>query len=272
MKKTGAANRVEPRIDTRIDTRVESRVDTSTLLGLGLAVAGIFGAQMIDGGRLGSLLQGTAFIIVVAGTIGAVLVQTPPAVFARALRMARWALFPPQREPDRLIGRLVDWAQIARKDGALALESRVRQTDDAFARSGLQMVVDGFTPDHLREALDVEHAARDEIQRAAVRVWEAAGGYAPTIGIIGAVLGLIHVMENLADPTRLGAGIAVAFVATIYGLVFANLVLLPIAGKLRNIVAEESLMRELTQEALVGIAAGEHPQLIRARLKGFLPT
>ena len=248
------------------------RVDTSTLLGLLLAASGIFGAQWIDGGRIESLLQGTAFLIVVAGTIGAVLVQTPPAVFARALRMARWALFPPQRDSDRLIGRLVDWAQIARRDGALALESRVRQTRDPFVQSGLQMVVDGFAPDHLREALEVELAARDETQRAAVRVWESAGGYAPTIGIIGAVLGLIHVMENLADPTRLGAGIAVAFVATVYGLVFANLVLLPIAGKLRNVVAEESLMRELTQEALVGIAAGEHPQLIRARLKGFVPA
>lgn len=248
------------------------RIDTSTLLGLVLAVAGIFGAQYLDGGRVESLMQGTALLIVVAGTIGAVLVQTPPAVFARALRMARWALYPPQRDADRLIGRLVDWAQVARRDGALALESRVRQTNDPFAKSGLQMVVDGFAPDHLREALDVELSARDERQRAAVRVWESAGGYAPTIGIIGAVLGLIHVMENLADPTRLGAGIAVAFVATVYGLVFANLVLLPIAGKLRNVVAEESLMRELTQEALVGIAAGEHPHRIRARLKGFVPV
>jgi len=247
-----------------------SRVDTSTLLGLVLAVAGIFGAQYIDGGRLSSLVQGTAFLIVVAGTIGAVLVQTPTPVFTRAVRMARWALFPPRRDAERLIGRLVEWAHLARRDGALALESRLRQTDDAFARTGLQMVVDGFTPDHLREALEVEQSTRDETHRAAVRVWEAAGGYAPTIGIIGAVLGLIHVMENLADPTRLGAGIAVAFVATIYGLVFANLVLLPIAGKLRTVCAEESLFRELTQEALVGIAAGEHPQLIRARLKGFV--
>ena len=248
------------------------KIDTGTLLGLMLAVAGIFGAQWIDGGRAESLLQGTAFMIVIAGTIGAVLVQTPTVVFARALRMARWALYPPQRDAERLIGRLVDWAQIARRDGALALEGRARLLDDPFTKSGLQMLVDGFAPDQLREALDVELAARDETQRAAVRVWESAGGYAPTIGIIGAVLGLIHVMENLADPTRLGAGIAVAFVATIYGLVFANLVLLPIAGKLRNVVAEESLMRELTQEALVGIAAGEHPHLIRARLKGFVPV
>jgi chemotaxis protein MotA len=248
------------------------RIDLSTLLGLMLAVAGIFGAQWIDGGRVESLMQGTALLIVFAGTIGAVLVQTPPAVFTRAVRMARWALYPPKINSDRLIGRLVDWAQVARRDGALALEARVRQTNDPFTKSGLQMVVDGFTPDHLREALDVELAAREETQRAAVRVWESAGGYAPTIGIIGAVLGLIHVMENLADPTRLGAGIAVAFVATVYGLVFANLVLLPIAGKLRNIVAEETLMRELTQEALIAIAAGEHPHLIRARLKGFVPA
>ena len=248
------------------------KIDMGSLLGLLLAAAGIVGAQYIDGGRPESLIQGTAFLIVVAGTIGAVLVQTPVAVFTRAVRMARWVLYPPQRDVQRLIGRLVEWAQIARRDGALALEGRVRLLADPFTKSGLQMVVDGFAPDALREALDVELAARDENQRAAVRVWESAGGYAPTIGIIGAVLGLIHVMENLADPTRLGAGIAVAFVATIYGLMFANLVLLPIAGKLRNLVAEESLMRELTEEALVGIAAGEHPQLIRARLKGFVPV
>jgi chemotaxis protein MotA len=248
------------------------RLDTSTLLGLLLAVAGIFGAQWIDGGRVESLVQGTALLMVVAGTIGAVLVQTSPHVFARAVRMARFALFPPRVDTDRLIGRLVDWAQVARRDGALALEARAVQTDDPFTKSGLQMVVDGFAPDHLREALDVELAAREQTQRDAVRVWESAGGYAPTIGIIGAVLGLIHVMENLGDPTRLGAGIAVAFVATVYGLVLANLVLLPIAGKLRNVVAEETLLRELTQEALVAIAAGEHPHLIRARLRGFVPA
>ena len=247
------------------------RVDYSTLAGLAIAITGIFGAQLLDGGRLGALLQGTAFLIVVAGTLGAVLVQTPPNVFARALRMARWALLPPLREPERLITRIVDWAGIVRKDGVLALEARVRQVDDPFAKSGLQMLVDGFAPDHLRDALDVELAARAEHQRAAVRVWEAAGGYAPTIGIIGAVLGLIHVMENLADPARLGAGIAVAFVATIYGLVLANLVFLPLAGKLRNVVAEENLLHELTQEGLVGIAAGDHPRMIAARLKGFLP-
>ena len=173
--------------------------------------------------------------------------------------MARWALYPPRCDADRLIGRLVDWAQIARRDGALALEARVRQLNDPFMKSGLQMLVDGFAPDQLREALDVELAAREETQRAAVRVWESAGGYAPTIGIIGAVLGLIHVMENLADPTRLGAGHRRRVRGDVYGLVFANLVLLPIAGKLRTVVAEESLMREMTQEALVGIAAGEHP-------------
>lgn len=249
-----------------------SRLDKSTLLGLVVATAGIFGAQFIDGGRVASLLQGTALLIVVAGTIGAVLVQTPMPVFLRAARMARWALFPPVRETDRLIGRLVDWAHLARRDGSLALESKVRQAEDPFTKSGLQMVADGFAPDHLREALDVELSARDERARAAVRVWESAGGYAPTIGIIGAVLGLIHVMENLGDPTRLGAGIAVAFVATVYGLVFANLVLLPVAGKLRAVCAEETLMCELTQEALVSIAAGEHPELIRARLKGFVPA
>lgn len=248
------------------------RIDTGTLFGLLLAAAGILGAQFIDGGRATSLLQGTALLIVVAGTIGAVLVQTPAPVFRRAIRMARWALLPPIHEHERLIARLVEWAQVARRDGALALEPRLRQTDDAFAKTGLQMVIDGFTPDHLREALDVEIATRDERQRAAVRVWEAAGGYAPTIGIIGAVLGLIHVMENLADPTRLGAGIAVAFVATVYGLVFANLVLLPIAGKLRTVCADESMSYELVQEALVAIAAGEHPQLVRARLKGFVPA
>ena len=132
------------------------------------------------------------------------------------------------------------------------------------------MLVDGFEPDKIRDALEIEISAYDERQRTAARVWEAAGGYAPTVGILGAVLGLIHVMENLSDPAKLGGGIAVAFVATIYGVASANLIFLPIAGKLKALIQAQVAHRELLLDGLLGIAGGENPKLIEARLTGYL--
>jgi chemotaxis protein MotA len=152
----------------------------------------------------------------------------------------------------------------------LALENRLADLEPGFIRNGVQMLVDGFEPDKMREALEVEIGAYEERLRAAARIWEAAGGYAPTIGILGAVLGLIHVMENLAEPAKLGGGIAVAFVATVYGVGAANLVLLPIANKLKTLIEAEVALRELVLDGLLGIAHGDNPKLIEARLAGHL--
>ncbi|MCL4761381.1 MAG: flagellar motor protein, partial [Burkholderiales bacterium] len=186
------------------------------------------------------------------------------------VRLAGWIVRPPQADFQAAIDRTVEWAQLARRDGMLALEDQLASVPEGFERNGLQMLVDGFDPPRIREALEVEIAAWEDRHRAAAKVWESAGGYAPTIGILGAVLGLIHVMENLSDPAKLGSGIAVAFVATVYGVGAANLILLPIGNKLKALIAREVARRELVVDGLLGIANGENPKLIEARLTGYL--
>jgi chemotaxis protein MotA len=245
-------------------------MDYTTLAGLALAIGGIIGGQLLEGGRVGSLLQTAAFLIVFCGTVGAVMVQTPLATFLESVRIARWALWPPQSLPRELIAQIVGWSSIVRRDGVLALEGRTSLMADLFARKGLQLLVDGADAAQIREILQVEIVGYEERLRRAARVWEAAGGYAPTVGILGAVLGLIHVMENLTDPAKLGSGIAVAFVATIYGVGLANLVFLPVANKLKAVIAQQVVMREMMIDGLAGIADGENPRITRGKLEGYL--
>lgn len=202
--------------------------------------------------------------------MGAVLVQSPVRIFFRGVKMATWVFVPPVVWQEPVIRQLVNWSYISHKDGVLALEHYIDVADDPMTRRGLQLVVDGSAPDNLRQVMEVEIAAFETAQRQAARIWEAAGGYAPTIGILGAVLGLIHVMENLSDPGRLGGGIAVAFVATVYGVGLANLVFLPIANKLKAIIAQRVLLREMLLEGLVAIARGERPRELEARLRGYM--
>lgn len=164
----------------------------------------------------------------------------------------------------------MNWSQTARRGGLLALEDQLRLVPDDFQRKALQMLVDGAEPEALRETMDLEVSAYEEGLRQAAKVWESAGGYSPTIGILGAVMGLIHVMENLTDPSKLGAGIAVAFVATIYGVGAANLIFLPIANKLKSIIAVQIKLREMYVDGLVAISTGDNPRLIQARLSSYL--
>ena len=245
-------------------------MDILSVAGLALAALAIFGGQWLEGGHFASLAQLAAFLIVVGGTLAAVMVQSPWPTFIDGMRLARWLFVPPVNDGARVIGRIGDWSHRARKDGMLALESELPSVIDPFTRNGLQMLVDGFEPDKIEEALQVEITAFEERHRAAAKVWESAGGYAPTIGILGAVLGLIHVMENLSDPAKLGGGIAVAFVATVYGVGSANLVFLPMANKLKTIIRHQVQSRELVLDGLLGIAHGENPKLIEARLGGYL--
>jgi chemotaxis protein MotA len=245
-------------------------MDKLSIFGLLLAAVAIIGGQLLEGGNIGSLVQLAAFLIVIGGTLAAVMVQSPLPVFVDGMKLAKWVLVPPGFDADAIIARVVEWAGAARRDGMLALENQVATVDDPFIRNGLQMLVDGFEPQRIREAFDVETDAWEERQRGAAKVWEAAGGYAPTIGILGAVLGLIHVMENLSDPNKLGGGIAVAFVATVYGVGTANLLFLPIASKLKTLIGREVRRREIVADGLLGIANGENPKLIEARLRGYL--
>ena len=245
-------------------------MDKLSLVGLALAAVAIVGGQLLEGGNLGSLLQFAAFLIVIGGTVAAVMLQSPLQVFLQGVRLGTWVVMPPPFDAEGAIRQLTEWAALARRDGMLALENQLPGVEDPFMRNGLQMLVDGFEPERIREALEVETVAWEERQRAGAKVWEAAGGYAPTIGILGAVLGLIHVMENLSDPNKLGGGIAVAFVATVYGVGTANLLFLPIASKLKSLIVRQVRLREIIADGLLGIANGENPKVIEGRLNGYL--
>jgi chemotaxis protein MotA len=245
-------------------------MDRGSLIGLVLAGVAILGGQALEGGQLGLFLQPAAFVIVVVGTLAAVLLHYPLPVFMRGMRMAKWAFRPPESEADALIRRVIQWSHTVRQEGALALEKYVNMTRDPFQKSGLQLLIDGADAAKLRDTLDVQIVSFETAERQAARIWESAGGYAPTLGILGAVIGLIHVMENLADPGKLGTGIAVAFVATIYGVGLANLVFLPIANKIKFSIARRISEREIICDGLIGIAQGDNPRIIEARLKGYL--
>jgi len=247
-----------------------SGLDVISLIGLALGLSAILLGQFLEGGHITSLLQFTAFLIVIGGTLGAVMLQSSLRVFLDGLSMLRWVFMPPRVASQETVAMLLDWSHKARRGGLLALEPFIEQQTDLFQRRGLQMLVDGAEPEVLRETLEVDLGAYERHHLDAARVWMAAGGYAPTIGILGAVLGLIHVMENLSDPSKLGSGIAVAFVATIYGVGSANLVFLPIAGKLRYWVARQVADKELYIQGIVAIANGENPRIIEAKLQGYL--
>lgn len=246
-----------------------SKMDVNSIAGIVLAFVAIIGGQILEGGHVGSLLQLAAFLIVMGGTVGAVLLQSPVRVFVDGVKMVAWVFYPPDHSPQNLIKQIINWSHISRKEGLLALDAQASTMKDPLIKKGLQLLVDGSPPEKLREALEIDISAFEAHQRQSAKIWEAAGGYAPTIGILGAVLGLIHVMENLSDPSLLGSGIAVAFVATIYGVGLANLVFLPIAHKLKSIINAHSVLQEMLVDGFVGIANGENPRLIENRLRGY---
>lgn len=245
-------------------------MDKISIAGLFLGIAAILVGQVLEGGHIASLIQPTAFLIVVGGTLGAVMLQSPLPIFMTGLKMVKWVFVPPAIRPDQLIAQVGHWSQLARKEGLLALEAQIEAVPDAFMRKGLQLLVDGAEPDRLREVLDVEIGSYENQMKQSAKIWESAGGYSPTIGILGAVMGLIHVMENLSDPSKLGAGIAVAFVATIYGVGAANLIFLPVAKKLLANISRLVAMREMFVDGLVGIANGDNPRIIESRMQGYL--
>ena len=245
-------------------------MDKISVLGLFIGIAAIVGGQILEGGHVGSLSQPAALLIVLGGTMGAVMLQSPYATFMRGMRMVRWVWYPPTVDYLQLIKQITSWSHLSRREGLLALENSMSQLKDDFARKGLQLLVDGAEPERLREVLEVDINTYEQELKMSARIWEAAGGYSPTIGILGAVLGLIHVMENLSEPSKLGAGIAVAFVATIYGVGLANLVFLPMSNKLKAHIHRLIVQREMIVDGLVGIANGDNPRIIESRLQGYI--
>lgn len=245
-------------------------MDILTIVGILLGVIALAGGQVLEGGHLSSIMQITAAIIVFGGTIGATFVNYPASTVITAIRLSKKAFISQDNNLQELIDRITGLAQIVRKDGLLAIEHKIKHIDDPFLRRGVQLLVDGRNAEEIRCIMEIELNQYEEKNILAAKVFESAGGYAPTIGILGAVLGLIHVMENLAAPSKLGSGIAVAFVATVYGVGSANLFWIPLAGKLKVKIKEENVNKALIIEGLTSIAEGETPSLIHDRLEGFL--
>ncbi|MFW6094016.1 MAG: flagellar motor protein [Pseudomonadota bacterium] len=246
-------------------------MDVLALIGAMLGFAAVFGGSLLEGIGVGGLLNLPAAVIVLGGTLGAVLLQTPAATLRLAGARLRWVLRPPGRELAPQVERMAEWAGQVRRAGLVCLEDLARGERDPFLRDGMQLVADGEDPLVLRRSLELDSETRLSSDLAAAGVFRSMGGYAPTIGIVGAVLGLIQVMGHLDDPEQLGMGIATAFVATIYGVGSANLVFLPLADRLRSIAETEWQFRAMVLEGLMCIGDGEHPVKIRSRLGGFLP-
>lgn len=245
-------------------------MDVLSLLGIALAFAAILGGNMLEGGALGSLFNGPAALIVIGGTLAATILQTSWPVLRCAVSQMRWVFVPPYLDLEDGIGKVVDWSVKARKQGLLGLEGLAEKESERFARKGLLLLVDGAETETIRSTMEVELTAREQRDLDSARVFEAMGGYSPTIGIIGAVMGLIQVMTNLENPATLGSGIATAFVATIYGVALANLLFFPFANKLRSIARARTRYEDMMIDGLMAIAEGENPRSIELRLRGFV--
>lgn len=244
-------------------------MDRLSIFGLLLALFAILGGQYIEGGSVVTLMDGPAAVIVLGGTFGAVMLQSSSKIFLLAMKLSVWVFYPPKSKLLPGLRKIINWSIIARKEGLLGLEEAADSEPDIFAKKALNLLVDGGEPDVIRASLTVDFHTRENENLKAAKVFEAMGGYAPTIGIIGAVMGLIQVMSNLSDPSKLGPGIATAFVATIYGVTLANLVFLPIANKVKDIILSHSHYEEMIIEGIVAIAEGENPRMIESKLTGF---
>jgi chemotaxis protein MotA len=249
--------------------KAKSRPDLATLLGLAIAAVGIVGGLILEGGQVSQILSPTALLIVLGGTAGAVLVTTPMPMIKSAVRAMREVFFEKVDPPEAAVEQLVEYATKARKNGIVSLENEAAAISDPFLRKALCLAVDCTDLQELRKMMELEILLEEHHAEAQARVFESAGGYAPTIGIIGAVLGLIQVMQQLADIEKVGHGIATAFVATIYGVGFANVFFLPAGAKIKARAHMRLHLKELMLEGVIGIVEGLNPKLIRSKLEAY---
>jgi len=245
--------------------------DIATLAGIGLALAGILGGLILEKGSIQDIAQMTAAMIVLGGTFGAVLVTTPLPVFLRAMKSMRDVFLEQSSNPSETIETLISFATQARKNGIVSLESEAAKITEPYLRKALNLAVDGTDLNELRKMMETDIDLSEQAADAEAKVWEAAGGYSPTIGIIGAVMGLIQVMKHLDDIKEVGHGIAVAFVATVYGVAAANILFIPASGKLRARIHHAKIVKEMVLEGVIGIVEGLNPTLIRMKLTAFNP-
>ncbi|MGN6591279.1 MAG: flagellar motor protein [Terriglobales bacterium] len=247
-------------------------MDRSSALGLVIALGGILAGLIIDGGNVGQILQPTAALIVCGGTLGAVMLQFPLDVVLLGFAQMKTIFLCKEPDMQGLINQIVGFAHKARKEGIVALDKELDGIQEPFLRKTLMLAVDGTQPEELRQNMELELGNQTEQAERSIQVFDAAGGYAPTIGIIGAILGLIQVMQHLNNIEEVGRGIAVAFVATVYGVATANLCFLPMAGKLRVRRRQSDLLREMMLEGVIGILEGINPRMLQTKLAGYLPN
>jgi chemotaxis protein MotA len=244
-------------------------MDLSTLIGLGLAMFGIIGGLIFEGGEVADIAQATAMLIVMGGTFGAMMVQFPLNVFIEGMKSFKMVFFDHKEKPDEVIAQIVEFANKARKEGLVSLEGDVKSIEDPFFKKAMMMAIDGSSLKDVRETLELELAYMEEYGEQPAKVWEAGGGYAPTVGIIGAVMGLIQVMKNLQDIDAVGHGIAVSFVATIYGVFFANVIFLPASAKIKLKHRLEIIMKEMIINGVLLMIEGVNPRVIEDKLFNF---
>ncbi len=248
----------------------KSSMDIASVIGILLALFAVLGGQALEGGKVSSIMQPTAALIVFGGTFGACMLQFPLTVVLKSFKAIIKAFQEPKTNNRGVIQEIIRLANKARKEGVISLESDAQKINDPFLKKALTMAMDGVEPKVLRDTMELEIANLEDEAEQPIKFWNSAGGYSPTIGILGAVLGLIHVMENLSDPSKLGSGIAVAFVATVYGVGFANLVYFPIAGKLKLKSKALLVAKEIMLVGVISILEGENPRLIDDKLRSYL--
>ncbi len=246
-----------------------SRPDFATIGGILLALSGIVGGLLMEGGRIKDISQITAAFIVLGGTFGAVMVSTPLTVLKGAVLRLVHVILDKSQPPDTAIEELIGYASKARKNGLVSLETEAMEIQDPFLRKALTLAVDGTDLQEIRNMMQLEMDIADSRALEEAKVFESAGGFSPTIGIIGAVMGLIQVMKNLANIEEVGHGIAVAFVATVYGVGIANILLLPAATKIKSRIQRDTELKELKLEGVIAIVEGLNPKLIRSKLDAY---
>lgn len=244
--------------------------DKNTLFGVAIALLGVGIGSTLEGGSLAQLLQPTAALIVMGGTIGAVMVQFPSRILLQAFLQLKDVFLDAEPAPDHLVQHLLRYAYKARRDGLLSLDAELNKIKDPFLKDSLMLAIDGVKATDLRKMMELQLDYEGETDERIPKVFEAAGGFAPTFGIIGAVLGLIQVMQRLHDINEIGKGMAVAFVATIYGVGLANLLFLPWAGKLRIRLRERQVIQEMTLEAVLAIVEGVNPRALELQLNSYM--
>lgn len=245
-------------------------MDIASVLGTIMGISAVVGGQVLEGGHVGQIMQGTAALIVFGGTFGAMLVSYPTSDIKRAFGLIPLIYKNVNMDVRPVIDEIIRIATIARKEGVLAVEGQRESIQDPLFKKTIKYVIDGFEPNTVKEIIDTEIYLVFEEEEMAGKVFEGAGGYAPTIGIIGAVLGLIHVMSMLNDPSKIGEGIAVAFVATVYGVGISNLILIPWGTKLKRKAAQRMIAKEVVKLGVVGIQEGLNPHFLQEKLEVFV--